>query len=138
MDAQGEFDQKKLAQVIFQDFKRRKAMEAVIHPLVRESFKQFTENQKKQGKNRVFYEAPLISLSLLDSCDKTVLITCSRSIREKRLLSKGWTKQEIKERLLSQIPDSVIKDRVDFIVDNDGDFKNLESQLEKILSLLNE
>ena len=133
----GEFDRKKLAQSIFQNEKKRKAMSDIIHPLVRKTFNQFVENQKKDGKIQVFYEAPLISKSILDSCDKTILITCPIFIRKQRLIAKGWTEKEIDERLLGQIPDSDVKDRMDFIIDNSGDFKKLELQLNHMLLLLN-
>ena len=134
----GEFNKKKLAQKIFQDVQKRKAMEAIIHPLVRKAFEQFSEQQKKRGKGKVFYEAPLISMSLFDSCEKTVLITCSKSLQKKRLLARGWTEVEIKRRLAGQISVSQIKDQVDFIIDNSRDIKHLEQQLDRILSLLEE
>ena len=132
----GEFDKKSLAQVIFQDLKKRRAMEAIIHPLVRESFKQFVEKHRKKGGKIVFYEAPLLSRSILKACDYTVLITCPRFIRKKRLLLKGWTEAEVEERLSSQIDDFKIEDQVDFIVDNRGEIKDLEAQLNQVLLTL--
>ncbi|MCZ0932907.1 MAG: dephospho-CoA kinase [Oligoflexia bacterium] len=134
----GEFNKKKLAQKIFQDLKKRKAMEALIHPLVRKAFRQFAEEQKKKGANKVFYEAPLISKSILKACDKRVLITCPISIRKQRLTLKGWSEPEIEERFSRQMPDSAIKQQVDFIIDNSGDFKKLELQLNEVLLLLEE
>ena len=132
----GEFDKKKLAQKIFQDFKKRKAMEAIIHPLVRKAFKQFVEEQKKRELNKVFYEAPLISKSILTACDKSVLITCPISIRKQRLILKGWCEREIEDRFSKQMLDSAIKQQVDFIIDNSGNLKKLEQQLNKILLFL--
>ena len=129
----GEFDRKKLAQKIFQDLKKRKAMEAIIHPLVRRAFKEFVEELKKKGVDQVFYEAPLISKSILKFCDKKILITCPISIRRQRLFLKGWTESDIENRLLGQIPAENIKNQVDFIIDNSGDFKNLKSQLNTFL-----
>ena len=134
----GEFDKKKLAQSLFQDREKRKAISAIIHPLVRKAFRQFVEKKKEERKSLVFYEAPLISKSILESCDKTVLITCPVFIRRQRLIAKGWTEKEIEDRLLTQILDSEIKNQVDFIIDNSKDFKNLELQLDKMLLLLKE
>ena len=136
--ANGEFNKKKLAQIIFQDSKRRKAMELIIHPLVREAFEEFTAEQEKKDRNKVFYEAPLLSKSILKSCDKTILITCPLSIRKQRLNLKGWTKREVEDRLLGQLPDSAVKKQVDFIIDNSKDFQYLKTQLNKILLLLEE
>ena len=131
-----EFDKKRLAQIIFQDLRRRKAMEAIIHPLVRQSFKDFVAKQRKKQKKIVFYEAPLLSKAILKACDKIILITCPRFIRKKRLLLKGWTKGELEERLTGQIDPSQVKDQADFIIDNRGEIKDLEAQLNRILLAL--
>ena len=132
----GEFDRKKLAQEIFKNSEKRKAMESILHPLVQESFKKFVKKQEKTGKNWVFYEAPLISMSIFDSFDKRILVTCSKEIIRKRLLDRGWTIKEIEERWAVQIPESQIKDKLDFIIKNTGDLKKLSHQLDKILSLM--
>ena len=134
----GNFNKEKLAQTIFQDLNKKKAMEAIIHPLVRKAFKQFVAEQKKSKISQVFYEAPLISKSILQSCDKKVLITCPISLRKQRLLLKGWTEPEIEERFLGQILDSEVENQVDLVIDNSGDFKNLELQLNKMLLGLEE
>ncbi|MCY4321919.1 MAG: dephospho-CoA kinase, partial [Bdellovibrionaceae bacterium] len=101
--------------------------------LVRLAFRSFLDEQIKQKVKRVFYEAPLISNSILKSCDKKILITCPISIRKRRLLLKGWTEKEIEDRLREQIPESDVKNQMDFIIDNKGDFESLEIQLNKIL-----
>ena len=132
----GEFDKKSLAQTIFQDLRRRKAMEAIIHPLVRNSFREYVEKQRKKGKKIVFYEAPLLSKAIFKACDKTVLIICPRFIREKRLLLKGWTKVELEERLSRQFDAFKIKDQMDFIIDNSGKLKDLKAQLNQVLQAL--
>ena len=127
----GEFNKKKLAQEIFKDPEKRKAMEALIHPLVQESFKKFVVYQKKKDQNKVFYEAPLISQSLFNSFDKLILLVCSKDIKKRRLMKKGWTEREIEERWALQVPESEIIDKVDFVIDNSGDLKNLHEQIGK-------
>ena len=132
----GEFNKKRLAQEIFKNSEKRKAMEAIIHPLVQKSFRQFVQHRKQQKQNKIFYEAPLISENIFHSCDKRILIICPEEIKKERLIKQGWTEEEIKERLAVQIPESTIKNHVDFVIDNSGDLKNLHTQIEKILSFM--
>ena len=135
--AKGEGDRKKLAQEIFSHPAKRKAVEAIIHPLVQESFKKFIEDQKKQSPNKpVFYEAPLISDDIFDSFDKRVLLMCPKDIQKRRLIRKGWTDKEIEERWAVQIPESEIIDKMDFVIDNSGDLKSLNIKVNKMLCSL--
>lgn len=131
---EGEFDKHKLAQEIFKCPEKRKAMEDIIHPLVQESFEAFIEDQKKQAQSKIFYEAPLITQDIFDSCDKRILIICPKDVQKRRLIQTGWTAQEIEERWAAQIPESEIIDQMDFIIDNSGSLRDLHTQIEKILS----
>ena len=132
----GCLNSKKLAQSLFSNSEKRKAVEAIIHPLVRQSFEQFVQRQKKRGRDRVFYEAPLINQKIFNSFEKVILITCPKSIKKKRLIKQGWIFEEIRQRWMAQISDSQVKNKADFIIDNSGDFQNLKKQIEKILYLL--
>lgn len=129
----GDFDRKKLAKEVFKSVEKRKAMEAIIHPLVRESFKKFLEKQKKRGEKRVFYEIPLISRDIFNSFDKRILLTCPKDIKKKRLMQKGWDLKDIESRWAVQIPESEIRDKVDFVIDNSGDLKSLSAKVDEIL-----
>ena len=132
--ANEEEGRKKLAQEIFSHPAKRKAVEAIIHPLVQESFKKFVEYQEKQSQNKpIFYEAPLISHDIFDSFDKRVLLICPKDIKKRRLIRKGWTDKEIEERWAVQIPESEIIDKMDFVIDNSGDLKNLNTKIDKML-----
>ena len=132
----GGFDTKKIAQLIFKSLKKKQAMEAIIHPLVRDSFKSFVKQQKTNQKKSLFYEAPLISQNLFTACDKQILITCPKNIKIKRLFKKGWAKQHIEERLAHQILESKILKKMDYIIDNSGSLKNLQSHIAPVLALM--
>ena len=128
-----EFDRKKLARFIFKYPEKRKLLEAVIHPFVRKFFESFIQERKEQGRSAVFYEASLISNTIFDRFDKTILVVCPAPLKLKRLVKKGWTEEEIKERWAVQVPDSMILNRADFIINNKGDLKSLNGQIDKIL-----
>lgn len=131
--AEGSFNKKQIAKLLFTDKNLKKKMESLIHPLVRKSFQNFAENQKKRGFEKVFYEIPLISTDFLKSFDCSVLITCPLEVRKQRLLKAGWEILDIQKRWASQISDSQLKNQVDFIINNSGTIKNLEEQIPPLL-----
>ena len=129
----GEFDKKKLAFQIFTFPEKKKMMEALIHPQVQKSFKQFVADQKMKKQRVVFYEAPLISKSLFDRFDQRILLTCPQHLKIKRLLKTGWQRAEIQQRLSQQIPEANILNKVDFIIRNNKGFDHLKKETDKIL-----
>ena len=131
----GEVDIKKLSQEFFNNKEKKEELEAVIHPLVHAKFKRFAEENK--DKELVFYEAPLISKRLFSCCHKSVLLSCSKDIREKRLLKKGWDKGEIERRFKSQIPESEItEDNFDYIINNQGSLEDLEKKANEMIGFI--
>ena len=135
--ADGSFDKKQIAKWVFQDFEKKKKMERIIHPWVRQAFQKFSAGQKKKGVEKVFYEIPLISTDFLKSFDQSILLSCPINIRKQRLLKAGWEILDVERRLAFQLPDSKVKDQVDFVIDNSGSIKNMEKQMIQILVKVN-
>lgn len=135
-DLRGGIDHKKLAHEIFTYPEKRKALEDIVHPLVRQSFQLFVQNQKKQGKDKVFYEAPLLSREIFRSCDKSILLVCPEKIRKNRLIKAGWREEELDQRWAAQIPEKDIRGMADFTLDNSAELKKLHAKLRKILLVL--
>lgn len=135
--ADGNFNQKAIARCIFQDSRKRQAMEALIHPLVWQSFKNFCKKQKKEKNFLVFCEVPLISSSFFSSFDVFILVLCPVSIRKTRLIKSGWGLEDVESRFFAQISSQKVKNLADFVIDNKGSLKNLKAQLDEILKQLN-
>ena len=131
-----QFDKKKLAHYMFKNPDKKKALEQIIHPKVRELFKKFVEEESQKQNTYVFYEAPLISKKILKACDLSVLITSSYKKQRERLLKLGWSEKAIKERLESQVPEEDITEEVDFIIENKKDKESLEKQFDLFLKKL--
>ena len=132
----GSLNRKKLADIIFTDLKRKKAVEKIIHHRTRQFFQEFVEKEKKKNQPWVFYEAPLISLELLKDFDQSILITTEWKKQKERLIKRGLSLLEIKQRLANQISDCEVKDQVDFIIDNRKNSQYLKQEVEKLLKKL--
>ncbi|MBC6415095.1 MAG: dephospho-CoA kinase [Bdellovibrionales bacterium] len=133
----GNFNKKKISHSIFKDLKRKKSLEKILHPRVRQSFQEFVKKEKQKKTPYVFYEAPLISFNLFKEFDKSILIITDKKIQKERLLKRGLSVSEIKECLENQISNREVKRQVDFTVDNRKDIFYLKQQIQQILKKLN-
>jgi dephospho-CoA kinase len=128
-DAKG-LDRKKLGAIVFKDEKRRKDLEKEIHPYVR----QRVEAEIADAEEKVVVlEVPLLFEANFDwLCDTTVTVEASREEVEKRLMEKGFSKEEIEARLKAQMPLEEKKKRSKFIINNNGSLEKTRAEVEKI------
>ena len=133
---EGGVDKRKLAAVIFNHSSKRRWLEQLIHPLVREEW--FSQVSRSAGIRHVV-EIPLLfenNLESLFSC--VVSVFCSQNIQHKRLIAKGMTVEEASARIASQMPAREKADRADVALLNDGDLSHLEAQLDVFLEKLSQ
>ena len=132
----GCFDRRMLAEVVFKQAGKRQALEALIHPLVRQSFEIFAKKREKRGLKHSFCEAPPVSQDLVSLFDTRIFLACPTDIRTKRLIKKGFTKEDILLRSAVQIPKKKLQRRGDFVIDNSGTIAQLKDKARKWLSRL--
>ncbi|MGE4551006.1 MAG: dephospho-CoA kinase [Opitutales bacterium] len=133
---EGGVDKRKLAAVIFNHSSKRRWLEQLIHPLVREEW--FSQVSRSAGIRHVV-EIPLLfenNLESLFSC--VVSVFCSQNIQHNRLIAKGMTVEEASARIASQMPAREKADRADVALLNDGDLSHLEAQLDVFLEKLSQ
>ena len=129
------FDKKKVAEIIFQERDKKSALEEIIHPLVWEAFDDFVKVFSPKN-TIVFCEMPPIFKNRLSYFDECVLVLTPASLITKRLVSKGWKKQEIENRLKNQMEVEFLKKHCNFIIDNSEDLNSLHQQLQNVLDQL--
>ena len=70
--------------------------------------------------------------------DSTLLITADKDTRLKRAVKRhNISLEQIKSRMSLQLSESKKKDKVDYIINNNGTIKQLENRLKKFYSALN-
>lgn len=112
----------------------REAINALVHPAVREAFLQWKE---KQTADVVFMECALLFESGFDKLvDTSVLVSAPDSLRIKRLMQRnGIDERAARAWLNLQMSEEEKRQRVDVVIDN-GEDANLEEQLDKLLGKL--
>lgn len=129
--SEGHLDRKYIASQVFQNPSLLKKLNGIVHPAVREDFKQYVKNQHSA---LLFKEAAiLIESGGYQDCDKVLLITAPEETRVARVCERdGLAPEQVRERIQNQWTDAQKAPYADWIVSND-EWSKTEVQLQKIL-----
>ena len=129
----GELNRKKLGEIIFNDPKARKDLEAIMHPAIRQRMRQKKEQAERENPDKlVVLDVPLIYESnIQDQFDEVVLVYVPEPLQLKRLMARdGLTEEEARKRLRAQISIEEKKRLADYVIDNSGTLENTRRQVD--------
>lgn len=136
----GELDRKKLASVVYNDSDKREMLNRITHRYIKDETVQRISAYEKNGELAVIVDAPLLFESGFDLlCDVKVGVIADEKLRIKRITSRdGITKEHASARIKAQYSDEYIRLRCEYILENNGDFSDVEREAveiyEKIMS----
>jgi dephospho-CoA kinase len=135
IDVSNELNREALAGVIFRDEAARKKLEAILHPRIQQLWQGQLAVWKSEGRAQVAVIIPLLFETGAESEFDTVLcIACSPVTQRQRLNSRGWTSEQIEQRISAQMPIAEKMSRAHRVVWNEGDLAVLARQCDRILS----
>ena len=116
LDATGNLDRAKLAQIAFANTTNRKDLEQILHPLIQELAKE----QVASLSGIIVYTIPLlIETDSKLSFDKVVAISCPEETRISRLLdNRAMSREDALARISSQASDVEREERADIVIDS--------------------
>ena len=127
----GEIDRQILASLIFKDPAKRSELEQITHPLIRKAFAKMVSSASPDSI--VINQIPLLVESNHDyKFDHIITVSASESIRSERLIKRGLTNDQIKQRLGAQATDQMREDIADSVIINEKNEQELTDQVEKI------
>ena len=127
----GEINRSLLAEIIFKDPAKRKNLEQITHPLIRKAFAGVVAKSGDQAI--VINQIPLLVESKYEyNFDHVITVSTSEDKRIARLLAKGYTQEQIQNRMKSQVSDADRENIADSIIQNNESEKELLPQVEKI------
>jgi dephospho-CoA kinase len=135
---EGNIDRAKMAQLAFDDKKQRQHLENLVHPIVWAQLSDYWLEQSDDGKALAFADVPLLFESAAaDTHDVSILIYADDGLRQQRLMkNRQMSKSEALKRMNSQMPQTDKLALADYVIINNGSKKDLEKQVENILSRL--
>ena len=128
-------DRRKLARVVFNDNKKLKLLNNIIHPYVKKELKKKLLEIKRDNPNAiVVVEVPLLfEAGMQQIMDKIIVVSASKNKQiERAKKDMSLSEDEIKKRIGAQMPMSKKKELADLEVDNNGSIEKTKRQIEKI------
>ena len=101
----GELDRKRIAEIVFQDEEKLKALNAIVHPAVKRYIKKAIAAAEKAGTEYVFVEAALLIEEKYDEiCDELWYIYADEEVRKERLIEgRGYSEKKVREIMANEL-----------------------------------
>ncbi|HET9157402.1 MAG TPA: dephospho-CoA kinase [Myxococcaceae bacterium] len=134
VDASGRLDRAALGQRVFADPAERRALEAIVHPRIREEVARRIEALARTGVTVVLYDAALlIENELHRGMDGVIVVSAPESLQRSRLAARdGLDDAAITARLAAQLPLADKRAHATWVVDNGGSLDETRAQVRKI------
>ena len=122
-------NKKMLAKEVFNNDDKRKKLESIMHPYIIDKIK-----EEASLHDLFIAEVPLLFEAGLESFfDIIILIVANDKISRLRLNEKGYSDEDIKSRMASQLPIEIKMKRANEIIYNNGSFLDLYNEIDKLI-----
>ena len=130
--SEGKVDRKALGAIVFADSNKRKALEALLHPLIYKEIERLSVEQDKLGKP-YFIDIPLFFEGGRYPIEKSLVIYTTEEQQLERLMHReSYTKEEALKRIQTQIPVEKKRELATYVIDNSGTLTQLEKECERV------
>ena len=126
----------KLGPIVFADPAARKDLEAIVHPAVYRAIAAGVRAFEALGG----YAVAVVDVPLLFETDhayefdSVVVTACSEEQQMARMLERGLSHAEARQRLAAQMPTVEKVRKADYVIKTDGTFEETDAQVEAVLS----
>src|SRR4051794_10658107 len=101
----GQLRRDELARQVFSDETRRRQLEDIVHPRIRERWQAQVELWRTEGQPLgVVVIPPLFETNAAGSFDTIICVSCSAATQRQRLTERRWSPEQIQQRIQAQWP----------------------------------
>ena len=131
----GKVDRTALRQHVVGDAAAIKRLEAIVHPLVRQSSERFLLDAEAAGAKIVVLDIPLLfETGSEQRVDAVVVVSAPAELQRQRVLERGVSPEQFEALLARQVPDAEKRRRADFVVDSSQGIEHARAQVDSILT----
>lgn len=124
----GDLDRAALGAVVFSDADRRRALEAIVHPLVGTRAGELIA--AAPAGSVVVYDVPLlVENGLQHTYDQVVVVDAEDEVRLQRVVRRGLARSDAERRMGAQAGREQRLAVADYVIDNSGDLAQLRTQV---------
>ena len=135
----GTLDRKKLGAIVFADPERRRRLEAITHPAIRERFQARLDELAEKGFTGIviFDAAVMIESGNYKNMDRLVVVVTDEPTQMDRLRGRDGTDDaEGRRKIASQMPLSEKAKLADYVIDNSGTREATTEQVRRVFATL--
>lgn len=136
LNEDGELNRQKLGHIIFSDQKKRKLLNHILHPRIRECIISQKEKLIKENKPLIVLDVPLLFEASYESeVDAVMVVYVDRNIQMQRLTERNnYSPKEAENRINAQMDLEKKKQLADIVIDNSGTIDETYGQVYSWLS----
>ena len=132
--ADGRLRRDALAGIVFADPVARRKLEAILHPRIRERWMAQVEAWRADKRPLALVVIPLLYETRAETFfDRVICVACAAEAQQARLLARGWTPDQIRQRLAAQWPVEDKIARADYVIWTGGVLDAHSRQVDAIL-----
>lgn len=134
----GALDRKRLAAEVFGDDEKRRALNAIVHPLVTMLTMQRAAELGTAGEPLACYEAALIvENGVADAFRPLIVVSAPEEVQVARACARDAAAEaEIRARIRAQTPLAEKVRTADFVIDNTGSLADLDLRTDEVLAAI--
>ncbi|QDP99731.1 dephospho-CoA kinase [Lysinibacillus fusiformis] len=131
----GSLDRTKLGDIIFHEPAKRKILNDIMHPAIREEMLRQRETFVEAGQKHIVMDIPLLFESKLQHfVERIIVVSVREDVQLRRLMERNHlSKEDALARIHSQLPLSVKEKGAHAVIYNNENIDQTEVQLKKIL-----
>ena len=135
LQADGYLDRKRLGAIVFSDPARRKRLEGITHPAVRQRQQRLLSTlEEEEHAGLVIWDVPLLYETNGDGkVDRVVVVTTDEDTELARLIARdGSGEVDARARIRSQMPVAEKARRAHYVIDNSGSRADTERRVREV------
>ncbi len=131
-------DRAKLGALIFSDTEAKKRLEALLHPPIREEIYRQSRFCEEKALPYIV-DIPLFFETNHYAIERVALVYATRAQQLERLMEReGFDEAEARRRIEAQIPIERKRELATYLIENTGDLKQLQREVDRFVAQLKE
>jgi dephospho-CoA kinase len=133
----GAIDRLELGRIVFHDEGERRALEAILHPAIREESRRRFASRSGKAAIGIYEASLLVETGTHDDFDILIVASCSAGTQILRLIERdGLSEEDARRRLASQFPLEKKVELADFVIDTNGSLAQTETRARAVWDAL--
>jgi dephospho-CoA kinase len=134
-------NRQKLAALVFNNSEKLQNLNSITHPEIAREEQRLVEERQRIDPNCIIIKdipllleiGPEIAHMLVQ---KIIVVYCSPEVQLTRLIARGMTEEDARNRIKNQIPVKEKLQFADFVINNDGSLEETRKQAQNVYSQL--